>query len=170
MIDCPLDRSVGLSWSVLVCLGLSGQDNATAMAIFNAKYFIPSDHPMARRNEPREHRLKRPHTHTDTVYSVQCVYTMFLWLGMHNMMSPQWMGPPDAIWLYLTVFEREHIDKHELVQEVGKIMTDFLQPTVLLKCSKSLLFASRQTMKSKLWRLSSGQRGIEIAEQPLNIT
>jgi len=24
------------------------QDNATAMAIFNAKYFIPSDHPMAR--------------------------------------------------------------------------------------------------------------------------
>ena len=161
MIDCPLDRSVGLSWSVLVCLG---QDNATAMAIFNAKYFIPSDHPMARRNEPREHRLKRPpHTHRHSVQCVQC-----FWLGMHNMMSPQWMGPPDAIWLYLTVFEREQIDEHELVQEVGKRMKDFLQPAVL-KCSKSLLFASRQTMRSKVWRLSSGQRGVEIAEQHLNM-
>lgn len=99
MIDCPLDRSVGLSWSVLVCLGLSGQDNATAMAIFNAKYFIPSDHPMARRNEPREHRLKRPHTHR---HSVQCAVCAVFLIGHAQYDEPTVDGTTGC---YLTLFD-----------------------------------------------------------------
>lgn len=61
MADVQLNSRKGYTISELVDIWMLGcilftlafyrhpfQDNATAMAIFNAKYFIPSDHPMAR--------------------------------------------------------------------------------------------------------------------------